>query len=67
MTIISCGNCGVMLDTDKISQPDIYKEEEEDNYEVDLKKAFWDGDEYVPKISCPVCKDHISYRTGESV
>ena len=62
MKIISCGNCGIMLDTDRIPKPDIYHETD---CSVDITKAIWDGDDYVPIINCPLCTMAILYSTGD--
>lgn len=55
MNLISCSNCGVVLDKNKIDFPDVY-----DNHgTVILGEAEWDGDKFVSSISCPVCKKKI--------
>lgn len=56
MKLISCENCGVILDADKAGFPtNIY-----DNHGcIDQDKAAWDGGDYVPKVVCPVCGDDI--------
>lgn len=58
MNLISCGNCGVVLDKDKLKLPDaddIYLEDGS----VDVEKAIWNGRDYVPFFKCPVCTDAI--------
>ena len=58
MKLISCDNCGVMLDQDKLPFPyDI--EDEKGN--IDDDKAEWcnEDEEYLPKTKCPVCKGTI--------
>lgn len=56
MDLISCDNCGVVLDRKKLNFPtDLYNVDRD----IDLDKAFWDGDNYVAKILCPVCKSAI--------
>jgi len=56
MNLVSCDNCGVVLDKDKLPFP-------EDcllpNYEIDHTKACWNGAEYVAFCQCPVCKHTI--------
>lgn len=57
MDLISCNNCGVILDKDKLKFPiDVW-----DKFMdcVDLNKAVWNGNEYVPFVKCPVCKGVI--------
>jgi hypothetical protein len=57
MHLISCDNCGVVLDREKLNFPiDIY---EEDRYTVNTDAAMWSGDRYVPKAECPVCYSDI--------
>lgn len=56
MKLISCDECAVILDADKLNFPhNIYKEDGS----VDRDKAEWDGDDYVPKANCPVCRHSI--------
>ena len=56
MNLISCDECGVVLDKDKLQFPcDI----EGEGGAVDSDKAAWNGEEYVPKVACPVCNDDI--------
>lgn len=53
MNLISCNKCGVVLDQNKLNFPsDIYL----DDGSVNMEKAAWDGDDYVPKVDCPVCE-----------
>lgn len=58
MNLKSCENCGVVIDTDRIYFPhNIYM----DDGSVDLEKAAWsnEADDFVAKISCPVCQEDI--------
>ena len=58
MNLKSCENCGVVIDTDRIYFPhNIYT----DGGSVDEEKGAWnsDEDEWVAKISCPVCQEDI--------
>jgi len=58
MNLKSCEGCGVVIDTDKILFPhNIIK----DDGCVDLENAAWSNeqDEWVAKISCPVCNEDI--------
>jgi len=52
MELISCSQCGVVLDKSKIIFPSIY---DHDTQMVISTNAVWDGDEYKSKIDCPVC------------
>ena len=55
MNIISCDNCGVVLDAKKLVFPDDWE-----SYEgVDDTKAKWDGEEWVPCCRCPICDNKI--------
>jgi hypothetical protein len=57
MHLISCTDCGVVLDAEMLPFPrDIFSSE---TGEIDMDKAFWTGREYVPKVQCPVCKGDI--------
>lgn len=56
MNLMSCDNCGVVLDARKLEFPaEIY----DYGGSVDLSKAAWDGDDFVAKVACPVCGDDI--------
>jgi hypothetical protein len=58
MNLISCDNCGVVLDKDKLQFP---KDITRPDGTIDTSKAVWDwdGDEYVAKTTCPVCGEDI--------
>ena len=57
MNLISCDNCGVVLDADKLDFPVF------DPYDLrDVDHLFvWDEDrrEWVPTVPCPVCEAKI--------
>lgn len=56
MNLISCDNCGVVLDKDKLKFPkDVYLEGDC----LDLTKCAWDGNDYVPCTPCPVCREPV--------
>ena len=56
MKIVSCDNCGVLLDAGKLRWPEsIYNE----HYEYDDTKCAWNGDCFVAFAPCPVCKAKI--------
>ena len=60
MNLISCDECGIVLDAIKLNFPeDIYLEDGS----IDGSKGRWDGGEYVPFVACPVCKSEI-LKTG---
>jgi hypothetical protein len=61
MNLISCAKCGVIIDTNRIAEPDMEREDGG----IDTDKALWHNRDYVPAIICPVCKTLISYKTGE--
>jgi DNA-directed RNA polymerase subunit RPC12/RpoP len=70
MNLISCENCGSVLDKKRIKVPDsfwIENDEDDLDCEVDLRIAAWDGDSYVPTIECPCCKTRIFYDCGDTV
>ena len=64
MKLISCESCGVVLDTDRIDEPNIYGTSEYD-YNIIDENAIWVNRDYVPGIHCPCCRAKISYYTGE--
>ena len=56
MNLVSCDCCGVILDKDKLKFPiDIH----ESDGSIDDHKAAWDGNNYVAKVPCPVCRGEI--------
>jgi len=56
INLVSCDNCGVVLDASKLDFPDdIYR----DDGGIDTGKATWDGDDYVPFVKCPVCQSKV--------
>jgi len=60
MNLISCENCGVVLDLSRIEKPDIVDEDGNINTEI----AAWVARDYVPTIVCPCCRDRILYFNG---
>ena len=60
MHLISCDNCGVVLDAKKCKFPEDIADE---NGEINLNLAEYDGYTYVAKIPCPVCKASILEET----
>lgn len=61
MRLISCSKCGVILDTDRMPEPEVYTKEGE----IDHSKAQWNGEEFKPVIECPVCKTLIFMANGD--
>lgn len=58
MNLISCDECGVVLDRDKLSfAHDLYT----DYGEIDKNKASWSCEyyKYVAMVHCPVCGEEI--------
>ena len=56
MKLISCSNCGVVLDAGKLEFPEDIRD---NNNEVISDRAILDGREWVAKVACPVCKSAI--------
>jgi hypothetical protein len=68
MNLISCGACGVVLDLSRITPPEIWKDDkEEEGSVINHDNAFWDGGDYVPTMHCPSCKSRIIVSTGDRV
>ena len=57
MNLISCANCGVVLDKNRLTFPDIY----DDDGEIIRGTAEWDSylERFVAITPCPVCKEPI--------
>lgn len=55
MNLISCDECGVVLDKNKITVPNIYLEDGC----IDTNKSVWDGETFVPIVRCPVCDSKV--------
>ena len=61
MNLISCEWCGVVLDFDRIPEPQIF---DHNTGEAILENSAWDGEEFIAKIECPVCENYICYLNG---
>jgi hypothetical protein len=62
MNLISCDNCGTVLNKDKLIFPkNIWVD---DGASIDETKAMLYGDDWVAFIDCPVCQEPIP-KTGE--
>ena len=59
MKLISCSGCGVVLDQDNLSFPLDYETFDG----IDVNKAIWDGEGWVPAVLCPVCSHKIPKET----
>jgi rubredoxin len=59
MDLRSCPECGVVLDVRNIEIPPVY----DTSGEFIEGNSEWDGEDYVPLFTCPVCK-HKSYYRG---
>ena len=55
--LISCDNCGVVLDKGKLDVPNM--EDYEWASHIPLELFEWDGDEYQPTVECPCCKERF--------
>jgi len=55
MNLLSCKHCGVVLDKDYITFPDVF----DDDYDYIKGNSEWDGDKYVAIAQCPVCGGKI--------
>ena len=58
MNIISCDECGVILDANKlnfVNEERFYK----DDGSVDEDKAGYNGFDWVAKVQCPVCQSDV--------
>jgi len=53
MKLISCDNCGVVLDADKLKFPELWKMDEIGD------AGEWDGERFVSVVPCPVCATNI--------
>lgn len=53
--LISCDECGVVLDLDKLTVPNIFLEDGC----IDTNVAMWDGEHHAPTVQCPVCNSKI--------
>jgi hypothetical protein len=57
MKLITCYNCGIVLNLDAIEIPDIVN----DDGTIDKDNAIWNSIKckFLPIIFCPVCKNEI--------
>lgn len=56
MNLISCDNCGVVLDKNKLKFPEDISDDEGI---VGSHLAVWTGDKYVAYVNCPLCNSPI--------
>lgn len=61
MNLISCDNCGIVIDKEKIPEPDMWQEDIYGEEEINANRAVWDGNDYIPIFPCPLCKEPIEY------
>lgn len=54
MNLISCDNCGVVFDKDRLVFPSPF-----DSSGVITDAAEWNGEDYVSSCLCPVCNNSI--------
>lgn len=63
MKLISCHDCGVVLDQEQIIPPKSSDPFDQmfydDDYNIRISKAQWNGDRYVACAECPICKELI--------
>lgn len=57
MNLISCNNCGVVLDKDKLDFPS--DEEIEFDRQNGKDTSVWSGDRYIKTMPCLVCKEPV--------
>lgn len=57
MNLISCDNCGVVLDKDKLRFPAVIYDDIDD--EMIKEKSAWNGSDFTAIVPCPVCKEPI--------
>jgi len=56
MKLISCNNCGVVLNADKLEWPEAY---DFNGYSVPGAEWSSDANTHVVPINCPVCKGKL--------
>lgn len=59
MNLISCDNCGVVLDKNKVRFAPS-SEKLLDDGSVNEDKFTWSHDDYIAFVECPVCKEKIT-------
>ena len=60
MKLISCSYCGVVINTDRLVEPFTNNSDDsDDSNTLYINKVF------VAAIHCPVCKNKISFETGD--
>ena len=62
MRLISCENCGILLDTERIEKPDIY-DGEDGEISQEAVYVYFKG--FIPTIICPACERRIRYDNGD--
>lgn len=60
MKLISCNNCAIVIDADKLYFPhDVWKDDGHGGNEIDTELAVWTGDGYSAFTHCPNCGAQI--------
>lgn len=54
MNLISCKCCGIVLDSDWVNA-ELFEDDEGDI----VQDGIWLGNEFYPKIHCPVCRNEV--------
>jgi hypothetical protein len=73
MNLISCENCGIIIDKDRINFiiEKIIENENLDDFDEGYNKDYWAWNSYeedmVLFIKCPVCKTKIFLTNGDKV
>ena len=61
MNLISCNQCGVVINKDRLSFPDIY---DHDRMELIEGTYKWNGENETAYVECPVCGEPILEEEG---
>lgn len=56
MNLISCKECGVVLDRDQLIFPDTHDHDSQGLIEENVE---WDGGDFIAVLPCPVCGRNI--------
>jgi len=59
MKLISCEECAVVLDEDRLLFPSRVNEYKDDGT-LDDDKFVLEGDDYLPFVNCPICNSVIT-------
>lgn len=58
MKLVSCDNCGIVYDLDKVTIPEVWVDEDNSRWE-EPEFQYWDGEKFIPQFKCVGCGELV--------